>query len=627
MRLQPVTGIREPLKRRKDSMAQDVSHIRSFFEGIRDERGTHQNTATRIGTALLMLLEYLATIDYPYLRKDIDDAAAGHITFLKGITAQLQSLFADLAFTGVLKSEGARGGFTDGKGIYMDAAGGLMEADGLNVRGFMRVMELIINRLQLMESDYSFTEGGTVEHVDITQNGQRMVWRMHKQHDNDTTPFYLGDILYAKVNDLLSHGTYYTCWVRVESVDTTANTLTVVPYIGHRNDNTAVVPGGTNFTPKGYPITTDYTAALVQELALYPDGYDMQMNVTRHGNVADSADPAVLATQRGRQQSWVLSTTDKRLSFFWNVDAPIIRDDNYALCLGILPDLANLPTTRDRSMPSLYVNTVFYDNQHRANYPDAIVKTDRGQWTATPTTVYTGPTGARTPDGTLSDSIALALGWTGDAELSFTEGQTISEPYHCNHITRNTWLSYRLKPSFSRYSDADLYQKILQEYKNDLEISRAWNNGKLWECLVDATIEEPKFGCQEWEVVSGNTVFYGELFTSNGQTFRNGNIDTILTIYVWWGDEDITDAVLNSQDTTISWIRKTGYNSETQEFEQQSEDLSWVATSAGRNKIRLVRGDMGSGWMITYRRALIHCTVSFTSSQGQTVQAPADLIL
>ena len=360
-------------------MAQDVSHIRSFFEGIRDERGTHQNTATRIGTALLMLLEYLATIDYPYLRKDIDDAAAGHITFLKGITAQLQSLFADLAFTGVLKSEGARGGFTDGKGIYMDASEGLMEADGLNVRGFMRVMELVLNQLQVMHRDYSFTEGGVIERVEPLSGGAYRLY-VRDEQDGRPVPFTEGDILYGIVNNLLERNVsangetpdYYKTWMRIEQdgVDQQTRTLTVRLYDG------VDVPGGTNFTPSGLTVGSP-------EQESETEAYDALLAVTVHGNwLYDVADGVKTARYADRQNSWLLSATDKRLSFLWGVDKPVVEDYNYALVLGILPDLANLPTTRDRSMPSLYVNTVFYDHHMEANYqvPPEYRVVDMGDW-------------------------------------------------------------------------------------------------------------------------------------------------------------------------------------------------------------------------------------------------------
>lgn len=598
-----------------------------------------------------------------FLSKLTEDVAAGRITFAKGLKAMYDAWFGEyhrehplagdeldtgasinadgtadfidlivrglvkgtlnvedllkvknLIFSNELKSEGARSGFLDGTGIYMNAKDGLIEADGMNIRGFIRVIELIINRLQLMESDYSFTEGDTTERVDFSDNGQRMVLTMHKDHDNDHTPFYPGDILYAKINDLLDHGTYYTCYVRVVSVDLTNNTMKVVPYNGVKPNGDPEVPGAKNFTFLGTEISDDYTEALLEDYTNNPNGYEKIITLTRRGNIADGLengdDPtsysdSVKNSQLGRQQSWVLSTTDKRLSFFWNVDKPIIEDNNYALCLGILPDLANLPHDAQGNpiwnidMPSLYVNTIFYDHSHDANYPARVVKEDRGQWVL--------------PDSTIPQP------------TSEYNGTTIFEPYHYKTYTRATWLRYRNDASWSSLTDAELHQKMMNEWKVDLEISRVWRYGILWECLVDGTTQEPHWGCTHWQAIGGDAIYKGEITTSNGRTFSNGNIDTILTMRIWYGDEEITDQILTAVDYSIAWKRSTGYNSETEEFVQQSEDLSWTPTIVGTNKIKVVRSDMGSGWMITYRKALISCTVSF-SNEGQVVTMPADYV-
>ncbi len=615
------------------------------------------------------------TVD-KYLSKLKDDVAAGKITFKKGFLSLMTAFFGtylrkangnmsdqgaaitpdgtgdfvdlivrglvrggltvedlltikDMLFTGVIRSEDAQGnkarkGFTDGYGIYMNAAEGLIESDGLNVRGFMRVMELIINRLQLMESDYSFTEGGTVEHVDVTTDCQYLIFKMYKRHDNDLTPFYYGDIIYAKVNDLMSHGTYYTFWGRVWNVNFDDNTLTVIPYLG-RDGGGIIVPGGTNFTPKGIAITTDYTEALEVELENYPSGYDLQMNITRHGNVADGIDPEtglfdqhIQDSQKGRQQAWVLSTTDKRLSFFWNVDQPIIREDNYSVILGILPDLSNLPTTRDKNMPSLYINTLFYENMHHIYYPARNVKVDRGQWEENPKVEYTGTDGTYTPDGTLEDE--TITGWAGD----YVNGQQIEEPYHFQSITRLQWITARLSEAHTNLKDQQLYNKLMIEWHWDRETSRVWNYGCIWECLVEGTKEEPAWTSSDWRLIGGQNLYQGELTTSNGKLFRNGEVNTFLTMHIWHGNEEITEKVINLEDFTITWTRYTGYNSVTDEFIQQSEDLSWSPVKEG-NKIHLTRNDMGSGWMIDYTKALIHCEVKF-NIEGKSIEMPADYI-
>ncbi len=593
-------------------------------------------------------LDLSALMGDKFLSKKEDDAAEGLITFLKGlkvgngtygIGADGAAQLLSLVFNQILKSDGAIDGFEGGRGIWMDAVQGLIQTDGLEVRGFMRVMELVINRLQLMESDYSFTEGGDVEHIDYTGDGRLRLW-MHKEHDRDFTPFYEGDIIYAEVNSLLprgaaipdgytrtKHGAHYTVWMMVDEVDYTDNTLTVSLYASQEPDGDPIVPGGRNFTPYGTPIVgSDYpVTALTTEQAITAEaadspvvlsvtgatlgegGFDTNITVTRHGNVAGSADAAIRQRQQERQQSWVLSTTDQRLSYFWRVDQPIIRDDNYALCLGILPDLANLPRTRDRSMPSLYVNTIFYENMHHILYPSRIVKEDRGEWTDVPQVEYTGPSGTYTPDGTLTEEQQLLVGDGG----TFTKGQTIIEPYHFQSLTRNVWLTSRLSPAWKSLTDLELLDKILEEWHLDLETSRVWHNGKLWECRSWGTAEEPLWGCTDWTAVAGDRAIYCEITSSAGSVFRNGNVDTILTMSVRYGQEEDIAPMLAYPQKTVTWKRMTGWDDDAKTFVETAADRSWTPTynDSGRLSIVLLRSDMGSGWMTDYRLAQIVCTI------------------
>lgn len=426
---------------------------------------------------------------------------------------------ARVIFSNYLGSAGAITGFLDGHGISMDALKGLIQTDGLEVRGFMRIMELIINKLQLMTSDYSFTESGKVEHISTNPETGELTLTMYKEHDNDITPLDVGDIVYGKVNDLLAHGTYYTTWMRITAKDSEHNTLTAVLYNGED------VPGGTNFSPKGSETNEDITDATN---AWYEDGdYDIVLNITRHGNI----------TNTQRQQAWVLSTTDKRLSFLWNVDAPIIQPYMYALCLGILPNLPNLPATRDPNMPSLYVDTIFYDHSHQANYPAKVVKEDRGQWTNNPTSEY--------------------------------DGVTVSEPYHKETFTYVTWLTYRNNPMYSSMTDSELRAKMLQEWKVDLETSRVWNYNVLWECMVDGTTQEPGFGCTDWKAISGG-IFAMSIDCSLGELMAVGETN-LLTCHVYYAQQDI------SAEAT-EWIieRESG---------DAASDAAWNAAAARNSRI------------------------------------------
>ena len=670
---QVVTFLKEIIMREGSSFRNLILNNKNLTDVVTSIAAAPIDSDTMVATP-----NYIAKF---YLSKVANDVAAGHITFQQGLQSVLAATFGiynrdegttatgaailpdgtgdfinlivkgmvrgnltvedlltakDIVFNRILKSNGAREGFMDGIGIIMKASDGTIQADGGEFRGFLKVMELIINRLQLMEADYSFTEGDTTERVDWASNGQRMVLTMHKEHDNDHTPFYPGDILYAKINDLQDHGTYYTCWVQVISVDLTNNTITVKPYNGVKPDASAKVPGGKNFTFLGTEITTDFTVALATDYAANPDGYDKIINLTRHGNVADGLsngdDPStydvhVLESQKARQQAWVLSTSDKRLSFFWNVDEPIVKDENYAVCLGILPDLANLPVTRNPNMPSLYINTLFADNIEQANYPARVVKTDRGPWVANPTTIYDGDEGGTwTPDGTTitegSKTYGLYVQTLGEVGVPqvVAVGSTIDEPYHFRTFTKNDWLAKRLSASWRSKSDAELERMMsVNAPKADLEVSRTWNNGIVWECLVGGTSQEPTWGCTDWQSIGGDTIYYCEVEPSAGTTFRNGNVDTILTMAVRYGQEEITSRLFQKPGTTVQWIRKTGWDTVNHCFIQTAEDREWQATAGtAAGSIVLGRSDMGSGWMIDYRQAMFCCTIYYPEGNNVT---------
>ncbi len=507
-----------------------------------------------------------------FLSKTGDDTAAGKITFedvaaflqgLKlggadaryGITGEGIATLLSLVFDGILKSKDAVAGFLDGHGITIDAATGKIEADAMEVRGFLKVMELVINRLQLMESDYSFTEGGQIETV--TDNGDgTYTLIMHKDHDNDLTPFAENDILYAKINDLLAHGTHYTSWMRVVSKDTEANTLRVALYADSE------VPGGRNYPP------TDMA------------------NVTRHGNTTNTA----------RQQAWVLSTTDQRLTHYWHVDQPILRPDNYALCLGMLPSLLDdagiLPSTRDRSMPALYVSSVFYENAHRVRYPSAIVKSDRGEWTATPT-------------------------------ASDFDGNIISEPYHHETYTRATWLHYRNNPSWARLSDEELHQKMILEWKVDLETSRVWHHGCLWECLTDETSAEPGFTPQAWKMVSGKG-WWIDFQLSRAPVVNLEDVSLKATPVIMLGDDDVSaQAVEQSALLAVTWTRHGNADGS-----QTAADELWQPTIDSDGMTLLIdhrrsdasrRTDCGPLWETLLRVAFV-CKVTLADGSTQETE-------
>ncbi len=267
------------------------------------------------------------------------------------------------------------------------------------------------------------------------------------------------------------------------------------------------------------------------------------------------------------------------------------------------------------------LGTEEYNNRWRLNpddLPDNPVRTvitDRGTWAATPHVIYRGPTGTRTPDGTLPAATAAALGWQGTGPLTFTNGEPIAEPYHRESLTRQRFISKRLSSENAALIDADLYEKLTTvskgwEEENELETSRAWRGGILWECLIESTTQTPRWGCTDWKEVGGDQTVYCEIVSSAGLAFRNGNVNTILTMSVRYAQEEIGQLVAYPKKT-VTWKRMTGWDDTLKTFVETSADRSWTPayTDEGRLSIVLQRSDMGSGWMTDYRRAQFVCII------------------
>ena len=233
-----------------------------------------------------------------------------------------------------------------GAGIFPD---GRAQVERLEVRGSLSVLDLIINQIQGMESDYSFTEIGKIESVeDLGENTYRL--KIEKRTDFDFMKFQENDVCFSIINTLLTGGSeYYTSWMRILTTNAQENSITVVLYPDSE------VPGGTNYPPLA--------------------GY----NVTRRGN-------STLPEAGGfneRAQSWMISSREGRIMFLSNVYKPILEDYNYALTIGKLPNikaLEKLPVTTEDV--GIVAQTVIAEKFYQFDYNGDVVpnKVDRGVW-------------------------------------------------------------------------------------------------------------------------------------------------------------------------------------------------------------------------------------------------------
>ena len=233
-----------------------------------------------------------------------------------------------------------------GAGIYPDGRG---QFSRLEVRDALVVMRLIINEIQAMAGDFSFSDAGCIEKVEDLGNDTYKLW-MEKRTEYDVTNFTENDIMYSIINNLLTGGTdYYTSWFRCLTKNVNDNTLTIVLYPDSE------VPGGKNYPPVA--------------------GY----NVTRRGNSVLPDEGEV----NERAQSWLLSSREGRIMFLANVYKPILEDYNYALTIGKLPNIKALEkipvTTNDVGVVS---QIGIFERIYQFDYNGDVVpnKIDRGQW-------------------------------------------------------------------------------------------------------------------------------------------------------------------------------------------------------------------------------------------------------
>lgn len=274
-------------------MADTIETLKELARQVRYATQEGENTGERVGRTLVGILNLLSQcsleeLNRIFLHKSKPDETPFLLKLLGG--AEVGETIDSL---------------TAGKGIIADIFG-RMQLSRLEVRDALVVLRLIINEIQAMSGDFSFSDCGTIEKVELLDDGTYRL-TMEKRTDTDWTTLEENDVLCSIVNSLLIGGTdYYTSWFRPVSKNRNDNTLTVVLYPDSE------VPGGKNYPPV--------------------EGY----NVTRKGNakVPDAGE-----APNERAQSWLISSREGRIMFLQNVFKPILEDYNYALTIGRFPNV------------------------------------------------------------------------------------------------------------------------------------------------------------------------------------------------------------------------------------------------------------------------------------------------
>lgn len=312
-------------------MADTIETLKELARQVRYATQEGENTGERVGRTLVGILNLLSQcsleeLNRIFLHKSKPDETSFLLKLLGGaeIDETIDSLVA-------------------GKGILLKD--GRVQADILEARFALIVQEVIFNRLSAMESDYFFSESGTIESVELLEDGTYRL-PLRKRWENDFTALDENDVVYGMVNNLASGtGDYYTSWLRVLNVNTVSNTITAVMYPDDE------VPGGKNYPPE--PL----------------------MILSHRGNPVNE----------DRQAYWYLSSREKCICMLDGVTKPILEENNYAIIIGKLKQLSlfdNLPINYRHSY--IYCRGIAIQDLLRIDYQGTPVRSEnnRGPWSS-----------------------------------------------------------------------------------------------------------------------------------------------------------------------------------------------------------------------------------------------------
>lgn len=497
------------------------------------------------------------------LSKVIDDVCQGRITFQQGLDALGSVIFHDK-----IQSPQFEEGLYTGRGWRIDNLGNA-EFESARVRSFLEIVELIVNRLQAQEGDTLFTDNDQIEKVDViedeTDHSISYILTLKEKYQGYVTGQMYGNVVKGIINTLAAkqagvsdyestsvevdgENKYYTSWMRVigthnTNVNLGVNQIQVVLY----GDN--FVPAGRNFAPC--------------EL----------MTIARWGCVdySDPEDPdyeTIKASIIRRQRMFMISTTDGRVVKYTGVDSPILKNGNYGVTIGELPEFVkNYPDVRAiLDQVGEHTDWLYAQGIVVGNY----IKVDR-EGLPVPVTVFCGE-------------------WVDGSQVANpSPGQGI---YFYNEYNEDT-----------------------QQY----EIHEVRHNGGRWQCLQHqpvvsgsvATYYEPKWNSPYWRLVDGNDNLTIEFVSSKGYSFRRGNVDTVITPHLFYGNVDITNDVAAEY---WNWTRES-------ESGKTVADESWDAQHTGLvtgiKTLHLTNNDMPQTWS-SANKAIFTCTVSV--NDGKTTR-------
>lgn len=206
-------------------MADIRDTLRKLAVQIRDERNAGANTALRVGSLLLAIIDAgsdIADFEKYFLRKDQDDETKYFLKLLGGARIGKSLTFGDFI-------TGMQGGY-----IGEDARA---ELEALVLRGSLSVPEIRFNRQTYFEGYNTISPGGGLKIKDIADNGDGSYTVTPELEKGVPLGQYLDDILLGYWHDKsVTTGDFIgfqKVQYRITSVDYDAKTFVMVPRPGY----------------------------------------------------------------------------------------------------------------------------------------------------------------------------------------------------------------------------------------------------------------------------------------------------------------------------------------------------------------------------------------------------------
>lgn len=235
-------------------------------------------------------------------------------------------------------TKGAIPGIETGTGALIDSQGNA-EMQSLILRSFLKVPQLIYNKVTVTGGEMWNTEGGTIAAVEQDPDSGAAYILTMQIEDGDTIELDIDDICKGHYN---SSGGFITSYFRVTAVNQAAKQVRIV--LGADSE----VPGGVNVVPVPY------------------------MNIARYGNF----------TNEERQRSQYFSSSEQRISLLSGVDQYIIEPKHYKVVIGDVPAVLVPDYLPISGKASIYLDNVIARNFFQVDKSGDIIKIirDRGLW-------------------------------------------------------------------------------------------------------------------------------------------------------------------------------------------------------------------------------------------------------